>query len=173
MVHVVNVGAFITDGNHVRVDKGSISLKTNKTQLSHLVIPNNAVINSSGYPTVKSYLESEANDNFIIEMINETTIVTKKVLTKETASKTVYVLTRHSVNLRYGRAVAGAKAAFVAIAPFTALLYNDNHVIVCAKTAIVISMPSVSMRINNQQLLWNVSSDPFLWDELTDYIYWN
>ena len=79
MVHVVNIGVFVTDGNNVRINKDALN-NYKLTQLSHLIIPNSTVVTSIGYPTIKSYLESEAENNYILEMINETTIITKQII---------------------------------------------------------------------------------------------
>ena len=84
MIHVVNSGLFTVDHSDNIIDKNSSDIKIatlSKTKMSHLVIPNGQVPNSVNYPTIKSYLELEAVSGYVLEMINQTTIITKQVPT--------------------------------------------------------------------------------------------
>jgi hypothetical protein len=181
MIHVVNSGLFTVDHSDNIIDKNSSDIKIStlsKTKMSHLVMPNGQVPNSVNYPTIKSYLESEAASGYVLEMMNQTTIITKQVPIKvkdfkAEAIKKIFVISPSLVDLKRGRDLVASKTSFMSTTPFTALLYNDNHVLVAVKADITTSTPSASLTIKNQRLLWNTESDPLVSSELTDYIYWN
>lgn len=79
-IHVARVGVFPVDAN------GTVRLKSDPTvtikqQLQgssdHRVIPDTTLIpNSANYPTVKTYLELEAVSNYVLQYMDQNTIVT-------------------------------------------------------------------------------------------------
>lgn len=78
-IHVARVGLYTVDNNNVRIDKNSESTTINQlknTKLEFLVIPDAAIPNSSGYPTLKEYLEAEASSNYVLSHMDQTTVVT-------------------------------------------------------------------------------------------------
>lgn len=78
-IHVARVGLYTVDANNVRIDKNSESTTINQlknTKLEFLVIPDAAIPNSSGYPTLKEYLEAEAAANYVMSHMDQTTVVT-------------------------------------------------------------------------------------------------
>ena len=81
-MHYVNVGLFQVDFNGVRIDKGSpnttISAVLNST-MDYLVIPDNGVTNSAGYPTIKAYLTLEAADGYQLQYMDQNKIITYNI----------------------------------------------------------------------------------------------
>lgn len=78
-VHVARVGFFNVDnvGNVLKKDDVSVSLKQQlQTSIDHRVIEDAVIPNSSGNPTVKTYLEAEAGDDFVLYHMDQNTIVT-------------------------------------------------------------------------------------------------
>ena len=78
-IHVVRVGIFNVDQNGVRIDKNDPATTINQlksTSQEALVIPSASVPNSSGYPTIKAYLELEAAANFKMQYMDMSIIVT-------------------------------------------------------------------------------------------------
>ena len=78
-VHFVRLGLFTVDINGARIDKSgpSASINTMKsTSMEFLVIPDAAVPNSSGYPTMKDFIKLEADDNFVLSHIDQSIIIT-------------------------------------------------------------------------------------------------
>jgi len=46
------------------------------TSMEFLVIPDANVPNSSGYPTMKNYIQLEANNNYVVSHIDQSIIIT-------------------------------------------------------------------------------------------------
>lgn len=78
-VHIVNVGFLKVDASGNVIDKNSTTT-TIKTHLTssheHRVIPDAAIPNSLNYPDVKTYLELEADADYVLNHIDQTTIIT-------------------------------------------------------------------------------------------------
>ena len=77
--HVVKLGLFSVDSTGTRIDKESGTTTINQmksAELQHLVIPDTDITNSANYPTVKSYLELEAVDDFVLGHLDQYMIVT-------------------------------------------------------------------------------------------------
>lgn len=78
-VHFVRLGLFTVDINGARIDKSGsgASINTMKsTSMEFLVIPDASVPNSSGYPTMKNFIQLEANNNFVVNYIDQSIIIT-------------------------------------------------------------------------------------------------
>jgi len=79
-IHVARVGLFTVDRlTGLRIDKESGSTTINQLKNinhDHLVIPDTDISNSANYPTVKAYLELEANDDYVIGHIDQYMIIT-------------------------------------------------------------------------------------------------
>lgn len=78
-VHFVRLGLFTVDINGARIDKSGsgASINTMKsTSMEFLVIPDASVPNSSGYPTMKNYIQLEASNNFVVSHIDQSIIIT-------------------------------------------------------------------------------------------------
>ena len=78
-VHYVNTGNFTVDANGDRIDKNSstTTISTMRyTSRAALVIPADDVPNSSGYPTIKAYLKSEAASGFKLYHLDQNIIIT-------------------------------------------------------------------------------------------------
>lgn len=78
-VHVARVGFLKVDGLGNVVSKDDVS-GTLASQLSgsheHRVIEDSSIANTSGNPTVKAYLELEAADDYVLNHMDQTTIIT-------------------------------------------------------------------------------------------------
>ena len=79
LVHVARLGVFTVDQNGQRINKSSGSATINQLlNTSHevLVIPDDSIPNSANYPTVKRYLELEAQRNYVLNHLDQTFVVT-------------------------------------------------------------------------------------------------
>ncbi|MDP1712577.1 MAG: hypothetical protein Q8K86_08980 [Candidatus Nanopelagicaceae bacterium] len=65
-------------GNIVRKDSSTIA-QVMTSSLSIRVIPDLTIPNSAGHPTVKTYLEMEAADDFLFAHIDQNMIITQKL----------------------------------------------------------------------------------------------
>lgn len=77
-IHVAHVGFFPTRNGAVvnKNDRNTSISDTLQTEHKHLVIPDDAIPNSAGYPTVDAYLKAEAVTNYVLFHMDQTTIVT-------------------------------------------------------------------------------------------------
>ena len=78
-IHVARVAALSVDtmGNVVSKEDPSVTIAQHlRTSLEHRVIEDSAIPNTSGNPTVKTYLESEASDDYVMEYMDQSTIIT-------------------------------------------------------------------------------------------------
>ena len=78
-MHYADLGLFTFDINGNRIDKsnGVASINALKSShIDHLVIPNDDVPNSSGYPTLSQYLKAEAIDGFKLYHLDQTKVIT-------------------------------------------------------------------------------------------------
>lgn len=78
-IHVVNVGFLKVDAVGNVIPKGNATTPISAHLSSgheHRVLPDAAIPNSADYPTVKTYLEAEAADNYILNHMDQTTIIT-------------------------------------------------------------------------------------------------
>lgn len=78
-VHVVRVGLFTVDQNGHRINKNSPDTTINqlkRTSQDMLVIPDSTISTSSGYPTIKAYLEAEALEGYILKHMDQSYIIT-------------------------------------------------------------------------------------------------
>lgn len=79
LIHVARVGVFNVDavGSILKKDDSNVTLGQQlTTSIQHLVIIDSTIPNSAGNPTVKTYLELESADDFMIREINQSTIIT-------------------------------------------------------------------------------------------------
>ena len=79
-IHVVRVGFLKVDvaGNVIDKESPTTTIKTHLTgSHEHRVIPNVSLVpNSANSPDVKLYLEAEAGDDFVLEHMDQDTIIT-------------------------------------------------------------------------------------------------
>lgn len=78
-IHIVNTMFVGVDSVGNVVDKNSPSTtirQAMETSHEHRVIPNSTVPNSAGYPRVGDYLELEAGDDYVLNHMDQTTIIT-------------------------------------------------------------------------------------------------
>lgn len=78
-VHVVRTAPFTVDSYNNRIDKNNPTTTINdlkNTHLEHLVIPDDSIPTSSGYPTIREYLEAEAAIGFTLRYMDQTFIIT-------------------------------------------------------------------------------------------------
>ena len=64
-IHVARVAAFSVDitGNVIKKDDPSVTLKQHlQTCMDHRIIVDSAIPNTAGNPSIKDYLEAEADD---------------------------------------------------------------------------------------------------------------
>lgn len=80
-VHVARLGLYTVDSTGARIDKSGSSTAINTlkdTSLEFLVIPDASIPNSSGYPTIKTYLQNEAADDYELSHLDQSLIITYK-----------------------------------------------------------------------------------------------
>lgn len=78
-VHVARVAFLKVDGsgNVVKGDDPNATIRQHlECSTEHRVIADSAIPNTANNPTVKAYLEAEASDNYVLEHIDQNTIVT-------------------------------------------------------------------------------------------------
>lgn len=76
-IHIVRVGFFRVDADGNKIDVNATSIKTVMTTSSeHRVFADSAIPNSANNPTVKDYLEAEADDDFVLHYMDQNIIVT-------------------------------------------------------------------------------------------------
>lgn len=78
-IHVVRIGLFTVDQNGNRIDKSSRNTTIDQLKdTSHaiLVIPDASIGTSTGYPTVKNYLVAEATNNYVLNYMDQSFIIT-------------------------------------------------------------------------------------------------
>lgn len=78
-IHFVYVSPRSVDyaGNILRKDDPSVTINQQlRSELSHRVVPDVNVPNSANYPDVKTYLQAEALDNYVVYHMDQNTIVT-------------------------------------------------------------------------------------------------
>ena len=78
-VHFVRLGLFTVDINGARIDKSGLGASINtmkSTSMEFLVIPDSSIPNSSGYPTMKEYIQLEAADDYVVNHIDQSIIIT-------------------------------------------------------------------------------------------------
>lgn len=79
LVHIARVGVFNIDnlGNLVRKDDPTVTLRQQlQTHMDHRVIPDATIANSTNYPSIQDYIEAEAASNYVVQHIDQTTIIT-------------------------------------------------------------------------------------------------
>ncbi|MDB4489994.1 LamG domain-containing protein [bacterium] len=79
-VHIARVAAVSVDvlGNVLDKDNGSVTIAQYlKTSLEHRMVIDAAIPNTAGNPTIKSYLEAEAADDYVIVHMDQNTIFTR------------------------------------------------------------------------------------------------
>ncbi len=80
-IHIARTGFFNVDGlgNVVPKDNPTYTLKQQmQTSSDHRVIPDTSIASSLNYPTVKAYLEAEAALDYVLQHIDQSTIITYK-----------------------------------------------------------------------------------------------
>lgn len=77
-IHVVNVGLFNVDaaGNIIKKDDSTTLRQHLSTSIEHRIISSSDVPTSSGSPTVKEYLILEAASGYVLNHMDQTTIIT-------------------------------------------------------------------------------------------------
>jgi len=80
-VHVARVGLFTTDQNGQRLDKCCPTTTINQmkdTRQEFLIIPDSTIPNSSGYPTIATFLKNEATAGFVLNHLDQSFCITYK-----------------------------------------------------------------------------------------------
>jgi hypothetical protein len=78
-VHVASFRLMNVDVNGNPIDKNDKSTSISQlsyTRMETLVIPDSSVPNTTGYPTIKEYLEREATDGFKLNHLSQTMVIT-------------------------------------------------------------------------------------------------
>lgn len=78
-VHIARVGFFQIDsvGNVLKKNDPSVTLGQAMSGSSdHRIIEDAAISTTSGYPTVKAYLEAEAANDYVLEHMDQNMIIT-------------------------------------------------------------------------------------------------
>jgi hypothetical protein len=78
-VHIARVGIFNVDAFGSRIDKNNPNTSINQlksTRQDALIIADTNIHNSYGYPTVKSYIEAEANDGYELLYMDASFVIT-------------------------------------------------------------------------------------------------
>lgn len=78
-IHVARVALLSVDhlGNVLKKDDPNITIKQHLiTSMDHRVIEDAAIPNTAGYPSVKNYLIAEAANDYVLNHMDQTTIVT-------------------------------------------------------------------------------------------------
>jgi hypothetical protein len=78
-IHIVRVAFLKVDGAGTVIDKNSpeTTLKGHLTgSHEHRVIPDSNIPNSASYPTVKAYLDAEALDEYVLQYLDQNTVIT-------------------------------------------------------------------------------------------------
>lgn len=78
-VHVARVTVLSVDhlGNVLKKDDPSITLKQHlSTSMEHRVLEDAAIPSTANNPSVKAYIEAEAASNYVLQYMDQTTIVT-------------------------------------------------------------------------------------------------
>jgi uncharacterized alpha/beta hydrolase family protein len=77
VVHVVRVGMVTIDSLGNSVDKNNTTNKVMMTANSeHRVLVDGDIVSTASNPTVKAYLEAEAALDFVLEHMDQSTIIT-------------------------------------------------------------------------------------------------
>lgn len=85
-IHYVNVGLVKLDATGTLVGSGNVSTPTVSMNgmlnftTEHRVLPDLTIPSSSGYPTIKDYLEDEAALGFSVIQVAQYFIITQKVV---------------------------------------------------------------------------------------------
>ena len=80
-IHVAHTRFVGVDSVNAVVDKSKTSTPIHKVQISdhqHRLIVDPAIPNTADQPTVDAYLKAEADDDYVLQHIDQTTIVTYK-----------------------------------------------------------------------------------------------
>jgi len=76
-IHVARISIMQVDNIGNIVDKNTSTIGQQlRTQMSHRIITDAGIPNSAGNPDVKTYLEAEAADNYILNYMDQNMIVT-------------------------------------------------------------------------------------------------
>ncbi len=79
-MHFVNTGFVLVDANGNYLNKSDPSTTVGQiargSRHEHRVIPDASVPNSANWPTVKRYLELEAAQDFVLNHMDQTNIIT-------------------------------------------------------------------------------------------------
>jgi hypothetical protein len=81
-MHYVTVAPFTVDASGNRIDKNDATTSINalrSTRLEHLIIPDSGVPNSADYPNLKTYLDLEADDAFVLYHLDQSIVITYKI----------------------------------------------------------------------------------------------
>lgn len=78
-IHVARVAVLNVDmaGNVVKKDDPTVTLRQQlQTSMDHRMLEDVSIPNTAGNPAVKAYLEAEAGDDYVLQHIDQTTIIT-------------------------------------------------------------------------------------------------
>jgi len=76
-VHIVNIQLTNVAPNGDIVNKNTASVgQMLHTSTEHRIVEDSAIPNTAGNPTIKEFLELEAGDDFILNHIDQTKIIT-------------------------------------------------------------------------------------------------
>jgi hypothetical protein len=80
-IHVAYLGQFTVNQSGSRIDKTNpntpISAMLN-TSMATLVIQDSTIQNTQNYPNLKSYLEAEIADGFVLQHLSQNIVITYK-----------------------------------------------------------------------------------------------
>lgn len=78
-IHIARVAVLNVDhlGNVLKKDDPNVTLRQQlQTHMDHRVLADSAIPNSANNPAVKDYIEAEAASNYVVQHIDQTTIIT-------------------------------------------------------------------------------------------------
>lgn len=78
-VHIARVAVFNVDhlGNIIKKDDPNVTLRQHlSTSMEHRVLVDAAIPNTANNPPVKAYIEAEAASNYVLQYMDQTTIIT-------------------------------------------------------------------------------------------------
>lgn len=80
-IHIARVGLLNSDnfGNVLKKDNPNVTIKQFlDTSMTHRVLEDSTIPTTSGNPTVENYLKAEAANDYVLEHMDQTMIVTYK-----------------------------------------------------------------------------------------------
>jgi hypothetical protein len=125
-VHVARVGLFTVDSSGNRLDKCCPTTTINQmkdTRLEFLVIPDNSIPNSSGYPSLTNYLKAEASSGFSLQHLDQSLVITG--LSQSAATNAVAITPSDTSDLPHA-----TRALYVGGSGTLTVMFNGTDTIV-------------------------------------------